>query len=738
MQGQSKSYVAALIVAVLLAGATAALGQEVTLIQPRDGDVVRATVLVQATKPDPASGWVSFLLSGGSLARPELVAAVAPPGGGRTLFEHRWDTAETVDGKRRFADDTYTLTMMASGPTGESLGQQSIKITIQNGLGGRGGPGMQLLYLYPKNREVPYDVVASAKLSSGDEDSWPAGAGGGGGYGSEGGGGYGMSGASGYGGYGGSGMSSSAAYGGYGAPGSMGMMGGSSYGGYSGGAMGTMGGMGMAPQLTLGDLLATLSGTAKGFFRARVMGIYVPENRPTELGGIVRDFVDVGYCSMRKDEARNLEGTGDYFTMIAEVNGEIGPKRIAGEHYGFGELYVEIPQGRTYNVGDSWSSAMTVVPDFTKRQVKKVTGQHEIQAVEWVHGRKCVRIHSTYEYKGDMELKLADWTAQSGGGGMMAGYGGSAGYGSAGYSPAAGGSSGGGSWGAYDASARQFFAMGRAQEMGAGVTDLEMAEAAHNVAMSVPVGGGGGGYGMGAYAGYGGYGLPGTGGMMGQQQVDPRIVKCTTEMTGEQTTHFAFELGRIERIEETNKHKLKMDVGNLTSGPQAMGGYGGYGEGGGYGGYGGYPGAGGYGGYPGTSGYGGYGGSQPPQPTGRSATPGLPRPPTGYPRGGDQLAMGMFGPVMPNVGPAGEVAAGYRPRLPARGAYDTEATGPAGPMGYAARPGYGSYGSYGSGMYGGSMPGAYGGGYGGMGGRMKPEIKIDRTYEVHVIVEARD
>ena len=681
MQGQSKSYVAALIVAVLLAGATAALGQEVTLIQPRDGDVVRATVLVQATKPDPASGWVSFLLSGGSLARPELVAAVAPPGGGRTLFEHRWDTAETVDGKRRFADDTYTLTMMASGPTGESLGQQSIKITIQNGLGGRGGPGMQLLYLYPKNREVPYDVVASAKLSSGDEDSWPAGAGGGGGYGSEGGGGYGMSGASGYGGYGGSGMSSSAAYGGYGAPGSMGMMGGSSYGGYSGGAMGMMGGMGMAPQLTLGDLLATLSGTAKGFFRARVMGIYVPENRPTELGGIVRDFVDVGYCSMRKDEARNLEGTGDYFTMIAEVNGEIGPKRIAGEHYGFGELYVEIPQGRTYNVGDSWSSAMTVVPDFTKRQVKKVTGQHEIAAVEWVHGRKCVRIHSTYDYKGDMELKLADWILLAGGGmgGMMGGSG----------------------------------------------------------------EGGYGGYGSASYGGsgaMGGYGMGGPGGPMGamQQPVDPRIVKCTTEMTGEQTTHFAFELGRIERIEETNKHKLKMDVGNLTSGPQAMGGYGGYGEGGGYGGYGGYPGAGGYGGYPGTSGYGGYGGSQPPQPTGRSATPGLPRPPTGYPRGGDQLAMGMFGPVMPNVGPAGEVAAGYRPRLPARGAYDTEATGPAGPMGYAARPGYGSYGSYGSGMYGGSMPGAYGGGYGGMGGRMKPEIKIDRTYEVHVIVEARD
>ncbi len=627
------------------------------LTSPQDGAQVSGVVILQATKADAdvSVRWVTFVLTGGAFTKPELIAAVSDPGGGRMAFEYAWDTSAVREGERRVPDGSYTLTMTAHTPGGRVLATQQISVIVANAAAGA-QPAVLLRYRYPKNRIVNYSASGSATISDGDKDDWVFGTAGAAGSGSEGG----------YGGYGGS-----AAYGGYGMS-----------GGYGGAAM--------PPPLTLKDALATLSGRVQAEFSSHVLGIYVPENAPADLGGIVRHSADRGVLNMNNDDRRSIWGTGQYFHAIALEGGPIRSLRagrtrralpmqlgqpgaptqlddiiwpgalespMRGEYHPFGSLYVALPD-QPLRVGDSWTGPMAVLMEFSHTQggvmdtIRSVLEQrlvtvdplpaprvivnatHTLEAIELLHGRRCARIQSDYTYKGEAQLRLADWIMMAGGG-----MGGAAG------------------------------AMG------------------------------GGGMGMAS-------GPMGSSGSEGAQQQlpppDARLVEAQTDMSGKQTMHFAIEEGRIERLEQTNEHKLEIKVeppnrnpGLAAQPPQMM--MGGYG--------------------PGAYGPGGYG-------------PGYgPTPPYGGP-----TATPPYGGFAPGRTPA-------VPRLPGRGGrpggYDEQGMMPT-PGPYGPTGSMGGYGGYPSG-YGGYM-GAYGGagGYGQMGGMMQMAFSIDRDYTVHFVVEARD
>ncbi len=142
--------VMALITIIILSACVVAGAQGVRFITPQDGDTVRDVVRLQATKPSPDEGWISYKIETGGTG--EFASAVVSP------FAYAWDTrARDDDGKDLFRDGQYTLTAVAMSPSGRKVGEVSITVTLKNALSASEAPQRVPLALqYERNREMHY------------------------------------------------------------------------------------------------------------------------------------------------------------------------------------------------------------------------------------------------------------------------------------------------------------------------------------------------------------------------------------------------------------------------------------------------------------------------------------------------------------------------------------------------------------------------------------------------------
>jgi len=96
---------------------------------------------------------------------------------------------------------------------------------------------------------------------------------------------------------------------------------------------------------------------------------------------------------------RLFPGLGRDYTMRARMNGLLLPMRPELGRFGFGELYIVLPSGMV-TLGHKWTSEAAVMPEFSAAQRQVVPAQHVLEGFEWLHGQKCARIRTTYQYRG--------------------------------------------------------------------------------------------------------------------------------------------------------------------------------------------------------------------------------------------------------------------------------------------------------------------------------------------------
>lgn len=129
-----------------------ALAQSVSVVSPASNATVRGTVRVQGAKPDPDSGWMAFKLDGPG-QKDEYTAAVTKP------YVFVWDTLGRADGKALYPDGTYTIRSVGFSPSGQSLGQSSVTVTVNNSVSGSDMPmSVRLRMNYKRGQEYTYNV----------------------------------------------------------------------------------------------------------------------------------------------------------------------------------------------------------------------------------------------------------------------------------------------------------------------------------------------------------------------------------------------------------------------------------------------------------------------------------------------------------------------------------------------------------------------------------------------------
>jgi len=146
--------VTALIATIILGSCLVAGAQGVSFISPQDGDTVRDVVRIQATKPSPDEGWISYKIESGG--KGDFVSAVVSP------FAYVWNTrARDESGNDLFKDGQYTITAVAMSPSGRKVGEASITLTLKNALSASEAPQrVDLRLFYDRNQRVHYRAEA--------------------------------------------------------------------------------------------------------------------------------------------------------------------------------------------------------------------------------------------------------------------------------------------------------------------------------------------------------------------------------------------------------------------------------------------------------------------------------------------------------------------------------------------------------------------------------------------------
>ncbi len=130
---------------------------QVQIANPTNGQTVRGTLSVSATKSDPNNGWISYKIEGPDQSGDFTTAVVSP-------FSFRWDTnLRDTAGKATFPDGEYTITAVAQNPSGNKVGQDSVRVTLSNELPASDKPGSVMLQTNYKRHS---ELTASAEGTS--------------------------------------------------------------------------------------------------------------------------------------------------------------------------------------------------------------------------------------------------------------------------------------------------------------------------------------------------------------------------------------------------------------------------------------------------------------------------------------------------------------------------------------------------------------------------------------------
>ncbi len=157
----------ALIAIMLLGMCISASAQGVRFVTPEDGDTVRDMVRLQATKPSPDEGWISYKISQDDDG--DFVAAVTPP------FSYLWNTrARDDEGNYLYDDGQYTITAVALNPSGEKINEAEITVTVRNEVEAVDAPEeVQLRLFYDRNVEVKYRAEGSWTMTPASDEEDP-------------------------------------------------------------------------------------------------------------------------------------------------------------------------------------------------------------------------------------------------------------------------------------------------------------------------------------------------------------------------------------------------------------------------------------------------------------------------------------------------------------------------------------------------------------------------------------
>lgn len=157
----------ALIALIILGAGISAHAQGVRFITPQDGDTVRDVVKVQATKPSPDEGWISYKIERGGSG--DFVSAVTSP------YIYLWDTRRRDEaGSEQYPDGQYTLTAVALNPAGRKIAEEAITVTLSNAISASDAPQqVELSLVYPRNTEVRYRAEGQWTISPAASEDEP-------------------------------------------------------------------------------------------------------------------------------------------------------------------------------------------------------------------------------------------------------------------------------------------------------------------------------------------------------------------------------------------------------------------------------------------------------------------------------------------------------------------------------------------------------------------------------------
>lgn len=148
---------AAIIAIALFVCVPASWAQEVRIVSPREGSMVRGVVELRTVKA--AGGWVSYKISAAG-KEGDYVAAVIEP------FAFKWDTrAKDAKGNPLYPDGDYVITATAYDPSGNPAGEASVTVTVANRVPASevGGP---VLLRCAYQRAQQYAHRANGKLTA--------------------------------------------------------------------------------------------------------------------------------------------------------------------------------------------------------------------------------------------------------------------------------------------------------------------------------------------------------------------------------------------------------------------------------------------------------------------------------------------------------------------------------------------------------------------------------------------
>ena len=137
-----------------------AWAQEVSFVSPQNGATVRGVVNLQATKPSPNDGWVSYKIGPAGKEAQYLAAIIRP-------FAFAWDTrGRGKDGAKAFPDGDYVVTATAFDPSGNQVGETSVTVAVANEIKplDLGGP-VELRCSYTKAEKLTFKAEGRLNIT---------------------------------------------------------------------------------------------------------------------------------------------------------------------------------------------------------------------------------------------------------------------------------------------------------------------------------------------------------------------------------------------------------------------------------------------------------------------------------------------------------------------------------------------------------------------------------------------
>jgi len=116
------------------------------------------------------------------------------------------------------------------------------------------------------------------------------------------------------------------------------------------------------------------------------------EDAPAVLDKVLKS----GYIQVIGSDGVKLRDLMSRVRLSVFPDAEIKLYNPKDEHFPLGEYYVKLPI-RPVNVGDTWQSELSVLPLPNAVSRVVLQAQNKLDGFEWVAGRKCARILSTFK-----------------------------------------------------------------------------------------------------------------------------------------------------------------------------------------------------------------------------------------------------------------------------------------------------------------------------------------------------